>query len=178
METVANNLADSATAGTQSKKAEESFTTSSSGSLTRKPAEDPLKNLGMLMKRMIAMFDTLSELGMVQAKELEMQTAIQEEYLNKQNALQPFDEGMDIWIKNSKGDKVDKDIMKSNMEKWNNIILPAQQERIRSLKEQASERAKQINAKINRTTQMTSSINDEFSNKIMQLTSAARAFFR
>lgn len=163
METVADDLAKGV-----SVQYETTGPSGPSGPQSVKP-KDPLGNIGRLLEKMMDLFEMVQEIGMIYAKELEIQTLMTEDLMEKQDALKPLSEGLDVWVKNSKGDKIAKETIKSNMDAYNNNILSSHQERIRSLKDQVDARARQINSKLSRVNTMTSNINEDLNSELSRL---------
>lgn len=134
--------------------------------------KDPLEFMNKLLDMMMTMSGTMQEIAMTQSKELEVETARQEVYLTIQKSLVSISPNIG-WF-----DKPDKDKTIKATDLWNQTMLPNLQEKNRSFKEASQEKAKQINANINRSIQLTQKLSDDFADFLSKLTSAGMALIR
>lgn len=135
-------------------------------------AHNALSYMSKLMDMLIKMSGTMQEIGMTQSKELELETSRQEAYLDIQKCLQSISPNIGWFQKADKAETI------KAVDLWNQTILPNYQEKNRSFKEASQEKAKQINANINRTVQLAQKLSDDFADLLSKLTSMGMAIIR
>jgi hypothetical protein len=121
-------------------------------------AEDPMRFMSLVLEMIIQLTSTLQETAMIQAKQLEVQTQVQDAYLTIQTSLETISPN-DASLFKKPGSEEAMDAANY----WNVTALPQYQEQNRSYKETSQERSKVINSKINETTTALQRLSDVFS---------------
>lgn len=140
---------------------------------TEDPAEGSLDWMYKVLDALVNFMATCEELAMTQSKQLEVETSIQNFYIEVQSTLKPIDPN-DATLFEDPGSDEAQDVA----EMWNVNILPTLQEQNRSYKEVSQERSKAINAKINESTTNIQRLADIFSEILAKLSSTAMSILR